>query len=113
MICIDKAPLEISKPSDMRAGHSWARATLGRMIAQFGEAAQVITSPHNYTNFDSSRTAGEAAYPVARIDGLPIEMTKAKRIWLVIFHDLEVDPRGNVFLPALASVIEIEFEGVG
>jgi hypothetical protein len=113
MICIDKAPLEISKASDMRARHSWASETLGRVIAQFGEGAQVITGPHNYTNFESSRTAGQAVYPVARIDGQPIEMTKAKRIWVVIFHDMEVDPRAIDFVPAVASVFEIEFEDAG
>jgi hypothetical protein len=52
-------------------------------------------------------------YPVAFIDGVPIEITKAKRIWLVIFHDMEADPRGFDFVPAVTEVMEIEFEDAG
>ena len=112
MICLDKASLDISRVSDFRARHSWASQALGP-VTRLGQDAQIITSPHNYTNFEPSQTAGQVVYPVAFIDGVPIEMTKAKRIWLVIFHDMEADPRGFDFVPAVASVIEVEFEDAG
>ena len=111
-ICLDKTSLEISRGSDFRVKHSWASQTLGP-VTQLGQDAQIITSPHNYTNFEPSQTAGQAVYPVAFIDGVPIEMTKAKRIWLVIFHDMESDSREFDFMPAMASVIEVEFEDAG
>jgi|CXWL01.1.fsa_nt_gi hypothetical protein len=110
-LCIDKGSIEISPVADFQAKHSWARAPLRRVIAQFGEDAQVITSGHNYTNFEHFRTADQFIYPIALIDGQPIELTRVRRLWLVIFNDLEeVDPRGNDFSPALASVFEVEFE---
>lgn len=112
MLCLDKASLEISKVSDFRAKHSWTSQSLGP-VTRLGQDAQIITSPHNYTNFESSQTAGQAAYPVAFIDRVPIEMTKAKRIWLVIFHDMEADPKGIDFVPAVTEVMEIEFEDAG
>lgn len=110
MICIDKAALEVSTASDLRAKHSWARRALDPVVTQFGEDAQVITSGHNYTNFETSQNAGQVVYPVASIDGLPINRTTVKRIWLVLFHDMEIGPARSDFVPALASVIEVEFE---
>lgn len=110
-LCIDKASMEISPASDFQAKHAWARSPLRRVVAQFGEDAQVITSGHNYTNFEHFRTADQFVYPIALINGEPIERVKAKRIWLVMFNDMEeVDPRGNDFFPAVATVFQVEFE---
>jgi hypothetical protein len=110
-ICIDKTLMEISRASDFQAKHSWARTPLRRVIDQFGEDAQVITSGHNYTNFEDFRTADQFIYPIALIDGQPIEMTKVKRLWFVMFNDMEEVPsRGDSFFPAVATVFEVEFE---
>ncbi len=110
-LCIDKASMEISLASGFQAKYAWARSPLRRVVAQFGEDAQVITSGHNYTNFDHFRTADQFVYRIALINGEPIERVKAKRIWLVMFNDMEeVDPRGNDFSPAVATVFQVEFE---
>lgn len=110
MLCLDKAALEISTAASFRAKYRWASRSLDPVIAQFGEDAQIITSAHNYTNFEGAHMAGQAVYPVAFIDSLPVERTEAKQIWLVVFHDLEDHSNQSDVIPALATVIEVEFD---
>jgi len=113
-ICVDKTTLEISSASESLAKHARflgpeGSANLKRVIGQFGDQAQVVTSSHNFSNFALSRTPDHLSYSVDLIDGLPVEKTKTKRIWLVMFNSLKSDPRAVEFIPALASIVEVTF----
>jgi hypothetical protein len=60
-ICVDPASLKISYASELLATRSGflgeeASANLKRVIDQFGDRAQVITSGRNYSNFAPSPT---------------------------------------------------------
>lgn len=112
-VCIDKSPLEIVMANDLLVSHS---RTLGKegsrnlqkVIDQYGGGARVITSGSNFSNF--ATTVKGATYAIRSIDGVPVEKTTAKKVWLVFFaSQVPSDPRAVDFSPAIASVFEVEF----
>lgn len=111
-ICVDQSPLEIIKANELLASHGRflgkeGSRNLQRLIEQFGEA-RVITSGSSFSNFAINPKG--ATYAINSIDGIPIEKSTAKRIWLVIFASkVPADPRAIDFSPAIASVYEVEF----
>ncbi|MFZ3017415.1 MAG: hypothetical protein WA056_03015 [Gallionella sp.] len=114
-VCIDKSPLEINKANELLASHSRilgkeGSQNLQKVMVQFGEDARVITSGNNFTNFVAGSTQGGFSYTIQSIDGVPIEKTTAKKLWLVFFaSQVPADPRAIDFSPAVASVVEVEF----
>ena len=109
---VNKAPIVLTKFA--RVLGQEGGAALKRVIGQFGEDAQIITSSHNFTNFQPSPTPGQFSYAIANIDGQPVERSKISRLWLVIFNSPSfANPRALEFTPAFTSVLEIELSDAG
>lgn len=112
-VCVDKSPLEIVRATELSVSHgrilgNEGSENLQKVIEQFGGDARVITSGSNFSNF--ATTPKGASYAIRSIDGVPIEKTKAKKVWLVIFaSQVPTDPRVIEFPPAIVSVFEVEF----
>jgi hypothetical protein len=113
-VCVDGSPLEIVKAAELLGSHGRmlgkeGSRNLQRVIDQFGGDARVITSGSNFSNF--AATPRGATYAVRSIDGISIEKTTAKKVWLVfIASQVPVDPRAIDFAAATVSVVEVEFE---
>lgn len=114
-LCTDKSPLEIKKANELLASHGRflgkeGSQNLQKVMDQFGEDSRVITSGNNFTNFVSGSTQGGVSYTIQSINGVPIEKTTEKKVWLVFFaSQVPADPRATDFSPAVASVVEVEF----
>lgn len=114
-VCIDKAPLEIAKAIELLGSHGRilgkeGSRNLQKVIEQFGEDTQIVTSGSNFTNFVSTQQKGGVSYAIQSIDGVPIEKTTETKVWLVIFaSQVPTEPRAIDFSPAIVSVVEVEF----
>ena len=114
-ICVDKLPLEVSTASELLTKNPKTLgkegvASLKGLIERFGEEAKIITSGHNFTNFLPDKPSGRYSCPVAQIDNQPIDQSRIKRLWLIVFSSpTPADPRALEFLPALTTVVEVEF----
>lgn len=114
-LCTDKFPLEIKKANELLASHGHflgkeGSQNLQKVMDQFGEDSRVITSGSNFANFVTSSAQGGVSYTIQSIDGVPIEKTTEKKVWLVFFaSQVQTNPRAIDFLPAVASVVEVEF----
>lgn len=114
-LCVDKSPLEVKKANALLASHGnflgkEGSQSLQNVIDQFGEDSRVITSGNNFTNFVSGSTNGGVSYPIQFIDGMPIEKTTEKKVWLIFFSSqVPADPRVTNFSPAVTSVVAVEF----
>jgi hypothetical protein len=112
-LCVDKSPLEIVKASELLVSNSRSTGkggsrSLQQVIDQFGGSSRVITSGSNFSNF--ATTVRSSAYAVSFIDGVPVEKTTAKKVWLVFFaSQIPTNPRAIDFSPATVSVYEVEF----
>lgn len=85
---------------------------LKQMMDTLGSDMPVVTSGRNYTNFAPSPTAqGAFEYRIRYIDGVPIEQTRIKQLWLTVFvRAVPTDPRAAALLPARVAVMKIEFQ---
>lgn len=112
-VCVDRVPLEIVKANELLATHSRVLGREGaqnlqKVIDQYGGSARVITSGSNFSNF--ATTAKGATYAIRSIDGVSIERTKSRKVWLTFFaSQVPTDPRSIDFLPAIVSIFEVEF----
>ncbi len=112
-LCVDKSSLEIVKASELlvsnnRSTGKGGSRSLQKVIDQFGGSSRGITSGSNFSNF--ATTVRSAAYAVSFIDGVPVEETTAKKVWLVFFpSQVPTNPRAIDFSPATVSVYEVEF----
>lgn len=112
-ICVDKSPLEIVKANELLISHGRTLGEEGsrnlqRIIEEFGGDARVITSGSNFSNFSPTHVG--VTYSIRSIDGVPVEKTTAKKIWLVFFaSQVPVDSGAIDFSAAIVSVVEVEF----
>jgi len=112
-VCVDKSPLEIVRANELLTSHGRilgqeGSRNLQKVIEQFGGDVPIITSGSNFSNF--ATTPEGASYAIRSIDGIPIEKTTVKNVWLVIFaSQVTADPRAIEFHPAIVSVFEVEF----
>lgn len=112
-VCVDKSPLKIVRAAELLVSHGSILGMEGsrklqKVIEQFGADARIITSGSNFSNFATN--AKGASYAIRSIDGVPIEKTTVKNVWLVIFaSQVPADPRAIEFPPAIVSVFEVEF----
>ena len=81
---------------------------LQKVTSSFGGDSRIIISGSNFSNF--ATTPKGASYAIRSIDGIPLEKTTVKNVWLVIFaSQVPVDPRAIELYPAIVSVYEVEF----
>lgn len=114
-LCVEKSPLEITTASKLLISHGRVLGKegaqiLNKVIDEFGEDTRIITSSSNFANFVPAQQKGGLVYPVQFIDGVPVEKTIEKKVWLVLFaSQIPAYPRAMNFSPAIASVLEVEF----
>lgn len=114
-LCIDNKPLEIKRPDEFLISHGRVLGKegvdkLNKLTDKYGNGVRIVTSGSNFANFAYSQSDGRAFYSIKTIDGIPIEKTTAKKVWLVTFaSQIPADPRALDFIGATTSVIEVEF----
>lgn len=115
-LCVDKAPLGLVSAEEFFHTESSLLGEEGiknlkRTLKELNVDTPVVTSGRNYTNFVPVKSKGIYEYRIESIDGVPIEKTRIKEIWIVVFTSgTPKDSRAINFLPALVSVVKIEFQ---
>ncbi len=109
---VENSPLEIRNAKEVlvSAGSFYGKEgsrNLQKIVEQNGDA-RIINSGSCYTNFEPNVQGWR--YAINTLNGIPIEKTAAKRIWLVVFASKDhADPWAFDFKPAIAELYEVEF----
>lgn len=115
--CIDDAPLTLTPAETLlreerRFLGEQGVQNLKQMMDTLGSDMPVVTSGRNYTNFVPSSSAENTfEYRIRYLDGVPIEKTQIKQLWLMVFVDaVPSDPRASAFSPARVAVMKVDFQ---
>lgn len=116
-VCIAKRPLALIQAGTLLSkerrflGEEGSQS-LKQMMDVLGSDMPVVTSGHNFTNFTPSPSTKDTfEYHIRFIDGVPIEKTQVKQLWLVVFAGtVPSDPRATTFSPSRVSVTKVEFQ---
>lgn len=114
-LCVDNSGLKVISAADFP--EKWlqiigpeGKKNFQEIIKEVGAEASFITSGHTVINFTLREKPGILEYRIERIGGVPVKSTKVNKLWLVVFDcKPKANPRAVTFIPAIASVIEIEF----
>ena len=116
-VCIAKRPLALIQAGTLLSkerhflGEEGSQS-LKQMMDVLGSDMPVVTSGHNFTNFTPSPSTKDTfEYHIRFIDGVAIEKTQVKQLWLVVFAGtVPSDPRATTFSPSRVSVTKVEFQ---
>ncbi|OYY94570.1 MAG: hypothetical protein B7Y41_07020 [Hydrogenophilales bacterium 28-61-23] len=114
-LCIDDGnlisvfPDELSEKQKKAGGMELARS-LEQTTHKLGADFQIVFSGRNYTNFHFDKSSRQYVYEVVTIDGIPIEKSGFKKIWLIQFNEEpNINPRSSDLRMAATKIIELEF----